>query len=472
MEKLENKAFHLSIPARASVFGVGSNLIVKALAVVFTSVFTRLLLPEEYGLYSLFASWLSILTPLATFSLGGSVLYRGMQKFRNDEQAFLSSTLSLSLTLSLLSLAIYLPLCEKVNALTGLSTALTVLIFVDIISGSAINFYLARCRYLYSYKKTFTLTLIQSLLWQAFAVLLITHTPYRSEGRIIASVAVSFIIAIPTFIYIFLKGKRFFSKKYWVFALKFNRAILPYHLAHAVLIGCDKIIIERLCGQSSLAKYSIGYSLGMLLTLAVNGINSALQPWLFRKLGAGEYSRPERLCLSLTRLISILTVLFVLFAPEALSFLAPKDYGEAILAVYPIALSVIPSFVFSVITSAKMYEERNLSTFISTAIAAALSIVLNLSLIPRLGYMTAAVISLICNLACVVLQYIISGKSVAKKLVNANKYLQISLFSIICVALAAFIRGNIYARAVSSLPLFLLLLVEGLALRGEIRERG
>lgn len=471
MEKSEKKTFSLSLPARASAFGIGSNIIIKALAVLFTSAFTRLLLPEEYGLYALFASWLGIFTVISTFSLAGSVLYRGMQKFRDDAAAFLSATLSLSLIFTFLSLVIYLFLKDKINSLTGLSTALSLLIFTEVASSSAINTYLAKCRYFYRYKTTLAISLFYSLAWQILAVVIIVATEYKSEARIIASVTVAALTAIPIIIYIFSQGKRFSSRKYWGFALKFNSALVPYHLAHTALTGSDKIIIERIAGQGALAKYSIGYSAGMLLTLAVNGVNSALQPWLFRKLSAGEAERARRLVYALTKLISLLSLLFILFAPEALSLLAPREYREALGVIYPIALSLLPSFVFSVLTSAKMHDEKNLSTLISTALAAALSIVLNLALIPRFGYIAAAPISLVSSTVCLALQYLFSKKSEAKKLIIVNNYLQLFLFFALCTILAAFIRDSIYARLASAIPVLLLIAIEGLSLFAEIREK-
>ena len=64
-------------PATAAVFYTAGGITQKIAGVISTAVFTRLLLPYEFGLYSAFAGWMGIFTVFATLGLPGVAIYRG-----------------------------------------------------------------------------------------------------------------------------------------------------------------------------------------------------------------------------------------------------------------------------------------------------------------------------------------------------------------------------------------------------------
>ena len=216
------KRASLSLPARASFYSIGTNIISKGISIIFTSIFTRILLPSEFGEYTVFASWVGIASAISTFELGGSVLYRGMQKWRENYESFLSSAFGLLCVFMLTSVGVYLPFRARINSLTGLTTLTSILVFLDIFFNAAINFYSARCRYFYSHRTLFALNLSYSALSQGTALMLIRYGGAGGEGRIWAAVATAAILGAPLLIYIFLRGKRFFSARVWKFLLLFT----------------------------------------------------------------------------------------------------------------------------------------------------------------------------------------------------------------------------------------------------------
>ena len=90
---LENikKMLSVRVPAKASAWYIGSSVLAKGISALVTPIFTRLLTPEEYGLYPLYLSWLSVFTILLSLELTGGVMYRGLQKFGNDKDEFTSA---------------------------------------------------------------------------------------------------------------------------------------------------------------------------------------------------------------------------------------------------------------------------------------------------------------------------------------------------------------------------------------------
>ena len=74
----------LRTPVRASFGFTAVGMAARAVSVLTTPIFTRLLVPGEYGLYTLYMSWLGLLTPFVTWNMQGGGLYRGLQKAGKD----------------------------------------------------------------------------------------------------------------------------------------------------------------------------------------------------------------------------------------------------------------------------------------------------------------------------------------------------------------------------------------------------
>ena len=99
-QALENikDSSRLRVPAKASLWHISSSILARGIGVAVTPIFTRLLTPEEYGLYPLYNTWIGIISVIITLELTGAVIYRGLQKFSEKKDEFISVTLGLFLT--------------------------------------------------------------------------------------------------------------------------------------------------------------------------------------------------------------------------------------------------------------------------------------------------------------------------------------------------------------------------------------
>ena len=85
----------------ASFSYVISNTLSRGFAFLFTPIFTRVLSPEEYGVYSLYTSILTIVTVFTTPDTSGGAIYRVLAKEGTDNDNVVSSALGLQLISSL-----------------------------------------------------------------------------------------------------------------------------------------------------------------------------------------------------------------------------------------------------------------------------------------------------------------------------------------------------------------------------------
>lgn len=388
---MQKKRLGISLPARASVWYTAASVLERGSAFLFTPILTRILSPEEFGIYPLYVSWMGVFTVLCTLEISGTVIYKGLMKFE-DRDEFISASFGLMATASAVMLILYILFRDAVNATTGLSTEITLVLLSQIFLTGAQNIYLSRCRYAYRYRQVTAINIFSAIFSPALTLAFISLTELRGEARIIAPLTVSAFLSVPLIIDFIMKGRKLISRDKWKFLLKFSLPLLPHFLSASVIAQAGKIITGRFFGEGDLAKYSVAFSLGFLLSILTGGIHAALHPWINRKLLSGDGERLSATVSKIFWVVGITALLFLLIIPEIFSVLAPSEYSEALRAVYPITISVLISFLGSIIYSVITYFEATYLVTAASVSSALVSLTLNFALTARFGYMAAAMI--------------------------------------------------------------------------------
>ena len=99
----------LSTPVKASLAFMICSFMQRGISTLTTPIFTRLLNTEQYGYYTIFTSWLEIVSVFTTLKLAGSVFTQALVKFDDERDVLTASTASLGTTITCLITLIYLP---------------------------------------------------------------------------------------------------------------------------------------------------------------------------------------------------------------------------------------------------------------------------------------------------------------------------------------------------------------------------
>ena len=108
MQKMIDKYKHMPVHIRASFWFLVCAFLQKGISVLTTPIFTRLLSTDEYGRFSVFNSWLSILAVFVSMNLYSGVYVQGLVKFEDSKRQFSSAMQGLSLVLTIGWVIIYL----------------------------------------------------------------------------------------------------------------------------------------------------------------------------------------------------------------------------------------------------------------------------------------------------------------------------------------------------------------------------
>ncbi len=363
--------------------------------------------PSEYGLYTLFNSWLELLGVVITLRLSYGVFMQGLVRYDRNKDEYTASLQGLTTLLVLVFLAIYLAFPEFWNALTGLNTFLMLCAIASIWATAMFGFWSVRQRVEYSYKLLGLVTILVSLITPMGGVLAVLSTSvFKVEARVAVAVIVQILFYGATFVHYMRRGKKWLVWEYWIQALKFNVPLIPHYFSQSALGQAGRIIVEALAGKVAAGIYGLGSSLALLMSIVNQSLMSTLNPWLYRQIKKGSFNRIAPVSYMGISAVGVANLLLVAFAPEIVALFAPSAYSEAVWVVPPLALSCILMFVYDLFAVFEFYYEKTYLVTIASIFGAASNIVLTFLFVTEFGYISAAWASFAGYVVFIMMHYV------------------------------------------------------------------
>lgn len=444
MNKFIEKYKMLSKPAKASFWFVVSNVMLRGISFITLPIFSRLLSTSEYGVISVYQSWVSTISIITTLTIWGGVFNVGMVKYSDQQKELISTFQGLATTITLFFLVISCAFLPIISKWLGMSQGLTLLMYLEILVQIPLNIWSTEQRYKFEYKKLIFVTIAISLLNPLIGVIAVTHTTHRAEARIISSFSIQAVIGIVLFIHNQKQGKNFFDKNFWKYGFLFNVVLIPHYLSTQILSQADRVMINSICGSSDAGIYSVAYNFGMLLSIITNGINSSLTPYIYQCMKQRELKKLKKQTTAIILIVALITLVLVCITPDVFTFLLPDSYYPAIWVIPPVAAGAFFLFLYPLFGSIEFYYEENRYVTASSVMGAALNVVLNYIFIKRFGYIAAAYTTLFCYICFSVFHYIFM-KKILKKSGEENVYdIKAIVLISIGLLLATFIMLSVY----------------------------
>lgn len=396
MTKLLKKYKESPVQLRASFWALVCGIIQRGIYVITTPVFTRLLSTSEYGQYGVFNSWLHIITIIVTLNLFAGVFQQGIVKYDEDKDSFASSFQGLTLVLVAIWTAVYLAFRNFWNGILSLTTVQMLLMLLFIWLSAVFGFWIAEQRNAYRYKALVIVTAAVAVLSPVTSIVLIKCVEDKVTAIILGSVLVAFVFYLPLFLIQLKKGKRFFSRNYWQYALSFGIPLIPHYLSQIVLNSSDRIMIERMVDDSSAGIYNLAYAAAVIMSVVNNALLQTLSPWIYQRIDSQETERIAPVAYSSMVGVAMMNLFLIIIAPEAVKILAPSEYYDAIWVIPPVAISVFYMFSYDMFAKFAFYYEKKLFIALASVFAAVTNIILNFVFIKRFGYIAAGYTTLSC----------------------------------------------------------------------------
>ena len=422
--KLWEKYNNMAVQAKASIWYAICSFVQKGISFFVVPIYVRLLSTAEYGEWAVFQSWSSILIIFASLNLYCGVYTKKMVNITDSRERdrYTSCMLGLGTLSTFLLFVVYLFLRDWSNGVLGLNTELMLLLFLYFVAFPAFSFWGARLRVEYRYKPMVIVTITMSVLIPAVGIILLFNTGLRAKSLILGYLIVQCLFGAFFYVIQFCKGKCFFDKKYWIYALKFNIPLIPHYLSLIVLGQSDRIMIKHYCGDGDAGVYSFAYQISSAICVLNTAINGSRVPWTYEQLKNKTYRGLRKITDALVVMMAVVVLLVSLASPEIIRILGTPDYSMAVYVIPVVVLGVYFTFVYDLFASVEFYYGATKYVMYASITGAVLNIVLNVIFIPMYGFIAAAYTTLVCYLVFMLMHYLFSRKVLKLQNIKNNVY--------------------------------------------------
>jgi O-antigen/teichoic acid export membrane protein len=270
-------------------------------------------------------------------------------------------------------------------------------IFVNI----ALNlFYLLLCRKLYEAGSTGFLARI----YNPELVL-----DYVLIANLISS-AITFLVLLPEII----KVKPSFDFALLKRILAYSFPILLIGLAGQFNDQIDKLLIPKLINDPNpmeqLGIYGANFKLSVLMVLFIQMFRYAAEPFFFKNSESADAKKLYADVMNYFIIFGLIIFLGVMFYIDLLKYFIAEEFREGL---YVVPILLIAKLIFGILFSLSIWYKVSDKTkygILIAVIGAAITIILNVILLPRIGYLGSALASLFSYSVMLAVSYYLSTK--------------------------------------------------------------
>lgn len=255
-----------------------------------TPVLSYYLLPADYGILSLFTTYITLVIPIVSvvaYALLSVEYYK-----EKDKKVFASKFLSIQIIpainliwIALLAWSLFYQYAGAVELqdvdriwvivilLISFSTVYIDTLFTFLVIQRKVTLYTI-------------LSIIRVVVESGLTVLLIVYNGYGWEGRILSAFVVSVLFFLYSIYYFkkqgYLNGT--IKLEYVRAGIMYGLPLILHTLSKVVMNQSDRLFITKLRSIDEAGVYSIGYVIGSVVMIAVNVFNNLLTPYLYERL--------------------------------------------------------------------------------------------------------------------------------------------------------------------------------------------
>lgn len=388
-------------------------------------IFVNLMSREEYGMTSLYGTWLSIFSILISLDIFSSV-GKGRYDFKEDYDDYLSSAIWLSFLCFIIFLIIGVTFIGRLAQITQLTPILIIILIIQSFFAAIINFVTSKFTINYEYKKYVLVSITSSMANLLLSVILILKfNKDKYMGIIYAGLCVNMIFGIILFFSIVKKSNVKFNKKYWKYALLISIPLIPHSLSGVILSQFDRVMISRALGKGQNGVYSFAYNIASILSVVWAALNKAWIPYFFGKMDKKDYASIRKKYKYYILVFSLITFILMFISPEIVRIFSYKSKGfrEGMSIVPIILISNFFIFLYSLPSNLEFYMRKTYLISLGTFGAGFINIILNSILIRKMGYAGAAWATLISYIALFLYHYVIASKITKYKIFEIKYFI-------------------------------------------------
>lgn len=362
-------------------------------------LFTRLLGAEQYGMYSIYVSWMGILVAFMGFGCGQGIA-TGMYRFKKDYPRFRTSIMVGGTVISAAMLCGILLFRKPILKLLVYPLWLLLILFFESFAQYILGFASGAWIYEKQAARNMIMSTVSLAAGTTCSVVLLVYWPSdmgeKYIGRVIGTALPNILLAIVIWFYIFKQQPAGYNKTYWKYSLGFGVPLIFNTLSQQILAQSDRVMMQKIgTSATEIGIYSFFYSFVAILTTILNALNTSWCPFLYDELDQKAYDRLNLKTVNYVHIFTVTMCGFILLSREVAKFFVDQEYWAGLPLIPILAISVYVTFIYQFAVNYELFKAKPQIVAVGTAGASVINIVLNMILIPRYGMYGAAIATLI-----------------------------------------------------------------------------
>ena len=406
LSKLANQTF---------IYGL-SSIIGRLLNYLLVPLYTRCFSPSEYGVVTEIYAYVAFFTIILTYGME-TAFFRFSVKEKNNRNVFSTTLISIIFS-SIVFVFLMLLNSQQIASLIGYTNNQEYIVWFSIIlaldSISAIIF--ARLRKKNQAVKFALVRIINiavNIICNIYFILIKGFgIEYIFISNLISS-GVMLMCLFPETIRISWK----FNFSLWKKMLKYSSPLLIAGLAGVINETLDRALLKQLLPNSKTALYELGlyggfYKLAMIVTLFVQTFRYAAEPFFFAQ--SNNKSSKKVYASIMEYFVMFMSVVFLLITTYYeffVNFLGPTFHDER--GFFVVSILLLANIFLGIYYNLSIWYKLTDKTYFGalfSLVGAVITIVMNLILIPKIGFMGSAITTLACYVVMTIISYFLSKK--------------------------------------------------------------
>lgn len=382
-------------------------------------IFTRLMNTHEYGLYSIYTSYLSIFEAVILLGLSATVSIARYAK-EIEFRSYISTTITLPVALAAVCAVGINSYIAVFGSILSMDAVMWNCLLITATAGAVTNILGAKMIIDGEYRLYMFNTALYTVINITLSLLL-CYTVFRTHDIHLARVYGAAVSSVVCMVFLMFMNRISFGmgRKNLYYALAWGIPLLFHTIATVVLTQTDRILILHMDSYSATGIYAVATTIVSIPMVLQSSFSQAWTPWFYDKLEKKEYENIRFLNNRYIILYGAIIAVFMLVSPEMIYLFTDKAYWTCIYSLVPLAISVFGEMLYSIPTSVEYYNKKTTYIMVGTLITVVINIVLDIIFIKVFGYLGAAYATSISKLILFLMHYIFS-KRIDKNKVFGN----------------------------------------------------
>lgn len=405
------KNTNYNIIKAASWYTIG-NIVAKSISFFVLPVFTSLMNTTEYGIYSVYLSYLAIFEVVVLLGLSSTIRIARYDK-EIDFSRYMSTVICIPVVETAF-IALFLNLYLKffnMGSLLSMNHTLWNYLLITSASSAISGIIGAKLVIDAKYREYMCYSAINAVL-NACVSLLLCYTVYKNHDIHMARVVGQCVASLGStaFLMIVTKTRPAIDGIYVKKSLIWGIPLLFHTLATVVLTQSDRIVIRYMDSYAAAGIYSIAVTLITIPLTLQTSLESAWAPWFYRKMDEKDYKSIRKVNDLYIIIFGIIIAEFMLVSPEIIHIFTNRDYWDSIYCLIPLSISVFGEMLYCLPVNVEYYNKKTKYIMWGTVSVTLINILLDIGFVYIWGFVGAAYATAVSKLLLFLFHFILSKK--------------------------------------------------------------